>query len=102
MDKTLSKTVSAVAVYSTQIKPISKPDVNCKNQQMCLQYPSEKKTHMQKDQWVLVAVTKQRSPILLNCQEVGKNMDCGEPGGTKTTDVDEKRYDAASNYISVK
>ncbi len=29
-------------------------------------------------------------------------MDCGELGGTKTTDVDEKRYDAASNYISVK
>lgn len=33
---------------------------------------------------------------------MGKTMDCGELGGTKTTDVDEKRYDAASNYISVK
>lgn len=77
---------------------------------MCLQYPSEeKKTHLHTEKYAETSVDsnksssnfKQRSPILLNCQEVGKNMDY-ELGGSKKTDVDEKRYDAASNYIPVK
>ncbi len=71
MDKTLSKTVSvsSVAVYSTQIKQISKPDQTLTVKIiMCLQYPSVRKKNtytqknMQKHQWILtkVAVTSSK------------------------------------------
>lgn len=84
MDKTLSKTVSvsSVAVYSTQIKQISKPDqtltvkiIRC----VCNILLSEKK-HLHTEKYAETSVDsnksssnfKQRSAILLNCQEVGK------------------------------
>lgn len=88
MGKTPFKMVSVSAVETNQANIKIRPRVNSKNHQMCLQYSSERKTHLHTEKYAKTSVGsnksssnfKQRSSLL--CQKWRKkNMDCGKFGG---------------------